>query len=272
MRKPIIRELLKERDIIVGGCQQILDPLVTECIAQSGVDFVFMDLEHTGRSIDALQCCFLAAAAANVATLVRVRDIRQDLIEQALDAGAQGIIVPTVETVEQCELVASAGRFPPEGTRGWCPVVPPMRWMNDYNPATWAQDANRDVFLGVLIETPLAFKNLPELVKVKGIDFYFLGPGDCSIHMGKSSPWDPEITEMCMAAADTISAAGKVCMPLARQEDVAEYYSHGARMFLTTAQDTTVLREANAQSMEAVFKSIGKSSGKKVQPDALGLK
>ena len=75
MRKPIIRELLKERDIIVGGCQQILDPLVTECIAQSGVDFVFMDLEHTGRSIDALQCCFLAAAAANVATLVRVRDI-----------------------------------------------------------------------------------------------------------------------------------------------------------------------------------------------------
>ena len=43
-------------------------------------------------------------------------------------------------------------------------------------------------------------------------------------------------------------------------------------MFLTTAQDTTVLREANAQSMEAIFKAIGKSSGKKVQPDALGLK
>ena len=172
MEKRLLKEVILQKGMVFGFTQQILDPNITESIAQAGFDFIILDLEHSGRTIDSVHSCLIMAAAYNIPLIIRTADKYQFMIEQALDAGAQGVLVPTIETVEDCENLVKSAKYAPLGERGYCPLNATNRWMNDSvaDPIKFAEQANQNTFVIALIETPLGFTNLKDMVKVKGID------------------------------------------------------------------------------------------------------
>lgn len=265
MKKRILKDLLKEKDFVLGTFQQVTYPEITEYLAHTGVDYIILDLEHTGHTVESVNPCLLAAAAHDIPMLVRVWEKEQCLIEQVLDAGAQGVVVPTVETVEDCEMIVRAARYAPEGTRGWCHIPPVKRWMalendpygDDFDPATFCKESNRTIFTVALIETPLGIKNLPEMLKVEGIDAFHLGSGDLSVRMGRTL-WDPEVAQIVADATKLILDAGKICIPLATSANIEKQIQGGARMFTLAMNERAAMQASLRAEVNAIRSAAAK--------------
>ncbi|MCD8369285.1 MAG: aldolase/citrate lyase family protein [Clostridiales bacterium] len=233
MEKRILKNMVKEQDFTFGIILQILDPDVTESVCCAGFDIVVFDLEHTGKTIESAYPCIMVAYAKNVPALIRTADKDQHFIEQALDAGAQGVVVPTIETVEDCINLVKAAKYAPMGTRGYCPMTATTRWMNHVSSdlLTYANDANRDTFILAMIETPEGIKNLPEMLKVDGIDGFHLGPGDYGMRVGKNV-WDPETAKVLEDASELITNAGKISVPIVTSENFEAKYKSGGKVVI----------------------------------------
>lgn len=250
MPRTILKQRLAAGESAVGALQNVFSPAITEALARSGVDFILFDLEHTGYDTHQLDSCILTAYAYDIPALVRPREIDQSLIEQALESGAQGVVLPTVETVEHCRLIVRSTKYGPAGTRGFDPTVPASRWMNDYSMDTYLEAANRDIFVMIMIETPLGVKNLPYLLEIEGIDGVLFGAADLAVRMGKpltgltsSHAGDPEIPAIIASATELAVAAEKTVLAVAPPDRAGEAFRAGARMFLPPTMDTWVLTD-----------------------------
>jgi len=224
--------MMQQSDMLLGLWQWILDPDVTELIGAAGFDYILLDMEHTARNIESARACMLAAFAADIPMVVRVTERDQQfMVEQMLEAGAQGILVPMVETKAQALNVVRYAKFPPEGVRGISNFVPVRRWLGTGNDPVFRAKANEKVFVSVILESPLALRNLDDLLTVDGIDAWMVGPGDLSSILGRAYT-DPEIVEMVEAAFRRIGAAGKVGWAPLPSTDPVWLRSLGGKMVL----------------------------------------
>ena len=175
------RQGLKDGHIYLGTAITFTDPLVTDSLGDS-VDFFWLDSEHTAKSPECLAGHLLAARARNKAALVRVPSSNTAFIKGALDAGADGVIVPQIRTAEEVRQIVRDCRYPPVGQRGWGPRAG-MNYgrvsVKDYIEAS-----NKGVYVSVQIETREALENLDEIVNVPGLDCIVLGLWDLSGSMG----------------------------------------------------------------------------------------
>lgn len=203
---PSIRELLDTKHVLLGAGHYLPNYDYTGLIANSGVDFIFLDGEHGNRSIESLQHCVTTANRYGVPVITRAVDKSQADIEQALDIGSQGVMMPTVETVEDAELLVNSARFGPVGDRGWNPFGPWAEYSQDPNSS---KNAYSEVFVAALIETPLGHENLDAILKVPGIDGVMAGPGDLAVKMG-APMGSQEVWDMVNSASQKIIAAGKI--------------------------------------------------------------
>lgn len=114
------------------------------------------------------------------------------LIKQLLDIGAQTLLIPMVETVEQAELMVKAVRYPPEGVRGvGAALARATRWNSIPN---YYATAHENICLLIQIESVTGLENLDEILKVDGIDGVFIGAVDLSATMGyQGDPNHPEV-------------------------------------------------------------------------------
>jgi 2-keto-3-deoxy-L-rhamnonate aldolase RhmA len=182
------------------------DPLVSDALAQS-MDFLWIDLEHSAMSPEALSGHLLAARAGGVPALVRVPASGTPFIKPVLDAGADGIIVPQVRTVAEVEQVVSDCRYPPAGTRGFGPRVPSR--YGRIPTAEVVAAANRDLFVSVQIETREAFEAVERIVRVRGLDSVVIGPWDLSGAIGTLGDVEsPLITDAIRRIVAAAKAAG----------------------------------------------------------------
>lgn len=203
---PTIRELLDRKKVLVGAGQYIPHYDYAGMMASAGFDFIFLDAEHGNRSIESLAACINAANVYGVPVIARAKDKTQGDIEQVLEIGASGVMMPAVETVADAELLVKSARFGPRGDRGWNPMT---RW-NDYtgDPGT-IRATDTSVFVAALIETPLGHENLDDILKVEGIDAVMPGPGDLAVKMGLPLG-SAEVDEYVFAAYRKTLDAGKI--------------------------------------------------------------
>lgn len=176
------RERLQAGEVCIGASITLTDPHVTAALADS-VDFFWIDLEHTMMSPEALNGHLLAARSKNVPALVRVTGSGTPFIKPVLDAGADGIIVPQVRTVEEVRQIVRDCRYPPLGQRGYGPRVT-ANYGRD-GGADYITRANCAVFVSVQIETAEALAALDEILAVPGLDSLVLGPWDLSGALGR---------------------------------------------------------------------------------------
>jgi 2-keto-3-deoxy-L-rhamnonate aldolase RhmA len=196
-------------------------------------------MEHSARSIESARTCILAANSSDIPMVVRVMERDQQfLVEQMLDGGAQGVLVPTVETKEQALNVVKHARYAPEGERGIAGSVPIRRWL-DAGP-DYRAIANKNVFVSVIIETPLAFENLSDMLTVDGIDAWMPGPGDLSTRLGLPIG-DPKVTATLEDGFRKIAAAGKVGWAATTNPDPVRLRTLGGKMTLIGSDSAAIV-------------------------------
>ena len=176
----IFRRRLAVGEVLLGSGIGLIDPQVSEALAES-VDFLWIDLEHTAMSPEAMRGHLMAARGRRRAIVVRLPGSDTAFLKPVLDAGAPGIVVPQVSSVEEVQGVIDDCRYPPVGRRGFGPLV-----ASDYGRMgeEYVERANRSVFVSVMIECVEAVEFIDEIVALPGLDSVVLGPYDLSGSLG----------------------------------------------------------------------------------------
>lgn len=201
------RKRMLNREVLVGTFLKTPAYEMIEVLAPSGLDFVCLDAEHAPFDRARMDACLAIARALDFPVLVRVGDGSPREILQALDAGAVGIVVPHVDSVEKAQAVTRASRFG-HGGRGYAGST---RWAGF---ATRAMpdilDQAAETVVIAQIEEPEGVAASTEIAAVDGIDGLFIGPADLSVAFGKTDQTSAELR-------DAISTVGEA----AQEGDVA---------------------------------------------------
>ena len=157
-------------------------PTVAEQLAHSGYDWLLVDTQHGPMGYESLSGMLAGIANGGAKSLVRVGGYSdRPGIQQALDMGSDGVLVPYINTAEEARQAVSCCRYPTAGTRS---VYFPQRSMNRAGLLGYAGAANDNVICALQVETADCIKNIDEIAAVKGVDILFLGQNDLCMSMG----------------------------------------------------------------------------------------
>lgn len=230
----------------LGVWSSVLHTVVTETVAAAGYDFVILDNEH-GPSMPAETLTHLQVLSRmDAATVVRVPWNDQVYLKRILDAGAETVMVPMVETAEQAKAVVSACRYPPQGQRSFGP------WRHaglERDIDAWWRGMNQRLFIIVQIESAKAVANVDAIAAVEGVDGLFIGPNDLSGSIGKLRSYeDPEFLKLVDTALSAIKRAGKPAgiVPYGRKT-TAELLREGFSMVAASTELSLLAGTARAE-------------------------
>jgi 4-hydroxy-2-oxoheptanedioate aldolase len=150
-------------------------PLLVGLIGEAGWDCILIDQQHGLGGHDAMVECLTAAKAAGMPALVRVAENNPGLVGRALDAGAQGVVCPLINSADDTERFVRAVKYPPRGTRSWGPYRAQFGLSGNYVPR-----ANAWTIACPQIETRGALDELHDILNIEGVDMVCLGPNDLS--------------------------------------------------------------------------------------------
>lgn len=206
MPLPPLRARLKSGAPLLAPFSIIPSVEVVELVGLAGFDGIILDLEHGAHGSEALGPLILAALARGIYPLVRVRSSEPTEIAAALDAGAAGVIVPQIGSLEEAERAVKAARFAPDGNRGANPFV---RGADYSGRAEWFAEANRDVAVLLMVEGAGGVAALPDILKLPTLDGIFLGPMDLSHALGVPGEMGhPKVVAAIEGVIDACTAAG----------------------------------------------------------------
>lgn len=240
-----LRELWAGDDPTFGTWLSIPSTVSAEASAHAGFDYVCVDNQHGAIDYQLSVAMMQAIIAGGGRPIVRVPWNEPGIIGKMLDAGAQAIIVPMVNTAEAARAVVSAVRYAPEGTRSHGPLMAAMRDAN-YQP-----NANRRIATVPMIETVEALKNLDEILSVPGIDAIYVGPADLSLSLGlapKNNDGEPLFDDALTAIIAACRRHGVVPGMHSTGALAGRRVEQGFRM-LTVAGDLLNMRSAIAAEL-----------------------
>ena len=243
---------------LLAGRQQIglwvslASPYSTEIVAGSGFDWLLFDAEHSPNDPLAILPQLQAAAAYPVSTIVRPAWNDKVLIKRYLDIGAQSLLVPYVQTVEEAEAAVAAIRYPLSGVRGVAGVTRASRFGR---VADYTAHAEKELCLLVQIETRLGLDNLEKIARTDGIDGVFIGPADLAAglgHLGQQG--HGEVQSAIQDAIKRIRACGKPAGILTPDEATARKYIDWGTTFTAVGLDAMLLAR-ESEKLAAKFKT-----------------
>lgn len=198
-----------------------------------GLDFFILDTEHGSYDVSEIREIIVAARASNAYSLVRVPEPGHHQ-SRVLDMGADGIIIPLVETRSQAEKLVRYGRYTPEGKRGIISVAGHNDFTLQTDETKFIADRNRDVLLFVMIETMEGVKNRESILSTPGIDGCILGTADLAMDMGYAGQLDdPAVTREVNNVIETCRNHNLiVSLPIRRPQDVAKWVNAGMNMVI----------------------------------------
>jgi len=226
---------------------------IVQFLAGLGFDFFFLDTEHSSFDLSKVRETILAARAHGLAALVRVPELRYHLVARVLDAGAEGIMLPRVETREEIESLVRFARYRPEGERG----ISTFAGHNDFaripDVPAFLAERNHRVLLFAQIETVRGVENREAILSVPGLDGCFVGTGDLAMGMGYAGqPDHPAVraeAEKVLATARDLNLITTI--PIRTPQDVAPWVGRGLRM-LTLSTDGGLLGAGAGLYLSAV--------------------
>lgn len=192
-----LRAAWSEGRSAVGGWCAIPSSFSAELVASFGPDYVCIDMQHGLTGFSELVPMLQAIAIHGPTPLVRIPHRDLATAQRALDAGAQGLIIPLVQNARDAAEAAAVCRYPPLGTRSFGPIRSRLHLGTD------TQQVNREVLCIVMIETADGLVNLDEILACPGVDAVYVGPADLALALGASVGSDGAIE----AALDRILSA-----------------------------------------------------------------
>ncbi|MET8352582.1 aldolase/citrate lyase family protein [Micromonospora sp. NPDC005206] len=244
------------RRALVDGDRQILGTFVivprvevVEAAAAGGFDLVVLDCEHGPFGVEALPPLIAAAHGAGIAAVVRVARNDEPNIGAALDAGADGVLVPHVSSRQEAEDVVRASRFQPHGERSVHLWVRASGYGLEESYVTTADDRTAVI---AMIEGIEARERLPEILPTAGIDAFFVGPMDLAASLGLAhTPYAPEVIEAARDIVQRSAEAGKATAIFApTPEHAALWLSAGVKLVVLSV-DTQLIRTSFTAAVAA---------------------
>ncbi|HSG88039.1 MAG TPA: aldolase/citrate lyase family protein [Pseudomonadales bacterium] len=233
---------------LLGAWAMLPDVHVAESLARSGVDWICLDLQHGLMDYTDLVRLLPVVSAAPVTPIVRVAANAADQIGKALDAGAEGIIVPMVDTAEDARRAVEACRYPPAGRRSCGPVRPLLVDGPGYLGA-----ANDRIVCFPMIETLEGLENVDAIAAVDGVSGLFVGPVDLCFGLGLA-PGDFRNARFVDALA-TIRAAcdrhGRAAGIFGYTPEAAAHALADGFRFASAGTDVGFLRDGLARGLAA---------------------
>ena len=219
------------------------DPYAAEIAATAGFDWLLIDGEHAPNDLRSISAQLQVVQASDSHAIVRLPIGNDWLIKQVLDAGAQTILIPLVETGDQAKSLVDACRYPPVGKRGVGSAL--ARSSQFSGIPDYLTTADAQICLLVQVETRLGLENLDEILATDGVDGVFIGPADLAADLGHLGNADaPEVRAAIADALECIRAAGKTAGIMAPAPEFAEFsMAHGAN-FVAVGIDVTLFAGA----------------------------
>ncbi len=208
MRKNSVKAALRAGQPQVGTWLSLGNVFAARLMARVGFDWLTVDLEHSPIGWDSAGQLFGAVADAGCICLARVPRGDHDYIKRVLDAGAHGIVVPMVNTVEEAKIAIAAAKYPPTGNRS---VGGGMHAMNfDATAGEYYRHANDEILVVLQTESPEGVKNAEAIYSLPGVDAIFVGPHDLNAQMRTPDGQDPS-AETFESMLQQILSVGKKC-------------------------------------------------------------
>jgi 2-keto-3-deoxy-L-rhamnonate aldolase RhmA len=239
---------------------------VTEMAVALGLDWLVIDAEHGQLDWKEITEHLRAAVRSETVALVRIAELNRGLIKRALDIGADGVVVPWMETEDQLRQAVAFARYAPEGCRG----------LGAERATGWGEclvehtaEANEHVLVIPIIESVRAVASVPKMCQVQGVDVFFFGPADFSATAGFRGQWEgPGVARQLLGLKDTIRQAGKHCGIMATGiANLAERVEQGFRMIAIGSDGSLLLRSIH-ESLAAVSRDRSIRSGFRIKEGA----
>lgn len=191
MKNTILKEKLKNNELTMGTWISIGHPVVVEILSTAGFDWLTIDMEHNAIDNSMMQILISTIQSKDKAALVRVSKNEEVAIKHALDAGADGIIVPLVNSGKDARQAVTFTKYPPEGKRG-VGLSRAQKYGTGFGEyKTWL---DKHVVIVAQVEHIDAVNNILEIISTPGIDAIIIGPYDLSGSLGFPGEYNrPEV-------------------------------------------------------------------------------
>jgi 4-hydroxy-2-oxoheptanedioate aldolase len=220
-----------------------------EVMALCGFDFLILDQEHGLGTLDVLASQLQAVQTTATTALVRVPGQDADYLKRVLDHGAEGVIIPNVNTGEEARAVAAACRYPPRGTRGSAPTS--VRASSYGLAPDYAATAGEHTLVICQIETVAGVENAEAIASADGVDMIFIGPSDLSNSAGHPGKMDhPAVLALIGRAEQAAKAAGKPLGTILRPGVTLQQTFAAGYRFIAAGSDLSRLREGSLRDVQ----------------------
>src|SRR5580693_1048831 len=208
-------------------------PTVAEQLAHSGYDWLLVDTQHGPMGNLELSAMLAGISNGGAKSLVRVAGYHdRGGIQQALDPGSDGVLVPYINTADEARQAVSCARYPTAGTRS---VYFPQRSTNKAGLLGYVGKANENIIVALQVETASCIENIVEIAAVPGVDILFLGQNDLCMSMGLYEKYEfphmytsPELGAATQALVEAATKNGVILgLFLFGTSRVAEFFEKG---------------------------------------------
>lgn len=234
MKKNRMKEKLRAGEPAFGVSVMIPSPQIVEMVGAAGFDWVLLDCEHGTLTLESVELMAMAAEASGMTAIARPATRSAEHILQVLDRGVMGVQVPHVNTAADAREVVQAVKYHPQGRRGLAAGTRAATYDAHGTMADYVKAANEATLIAIQLEERAAIANLDALLKVEGVDVFFVGPSDLSQSMGHpGNAKAPEVAAAINGSFERIVAAGCIPGTPATAENVADVLKRGVRYIYT---------------------------------------
>lgn len=228
-----LKSRLAAQEALLGTFLKTPSPMICEVLGRTALDLVCIDAEHSPFDRRDIDACMHALHHAGKSTVVRVPSAAPEHILNALDCGAEGVLVPHVITPEDAERAVQAAHY--GKGRGYAGSSRAAGYMARTMPEHIQASGARTVVI-VQLEDAECLAHLDALFRVEGVDAFFIGRADLTVSLGCTSPMDPKVidavTRICKAGA---AAKRTVGMFTAAVDEIPNWRALGASLFLLSS-------------------------------------
>lgn len=196
-----LAQKLADRRTVYGAACYLGSSIIAEMLAQLALDYIYIDQQHGMTSYDTLVEMIRAIDRTDIAPIVRVRSNDNGLIGQALDAGADGVIVPMVNSMEEAVCAVAACRYAPSGHRSYGPI------RSSLTRGGALADVNQRIGCFVMVETREGLDHIEAIAATPGLAGIYIGQADLAVSLGL----DPELRIQPGQHEAAIQAVLKAC-------------------------------------------------------------
>jgi 4-hydroxy-2-oxoheptanedioate aldolase len=261
MRRNAVKAALRAGKPQVGTWLSTGNIMATRVMARIGFPWLTVDLEHSPIDWSEAGVLFGAIADAGCVPLARVPRGDHDLIKRVLDAGAFGIVVPMVDTVQQAKDAIAAAKYPPQGNRSVGGTLHALNF--GASSGDYYKHANDEVIVILQTESPRGVENAEEIYSLPGVDAIFVGPNDLTFQMRGPDGVDPSPDQLEVMLQRVLAVGKKVGTPVGLhvqsveevQQRVAEgwqFIAIGSELRMMVNNATHFARALNLQAASDV--------------------